>query len=937
MKNIILKLLLVFAALPLLAQTQVKGVVVDGITSESIPDVTISLEGTTAFTQTNGLGVFILNENLPLGDQILVLAKNGFVTQRMPIIINEGQTLDMAEISLSIDVVEEQRNISLITLNDNDLNGDDDDGSANVSGLLSAGRDVFASAASFDWSATFFRPRGLDNADGKVLINGVEMNKQFNGRPQWGNWGGLNDVQRNREFTQGLKANEYSFGGPGGVTNFVMRASQERKGGRVSYAAANRSYEGRIMGSYHTGLNEKGWAFSVLASRRFGDEGYIDGTLYDANSFYASVEKKINDKHSLNFTGFFTPNRRGRSTAITQEVFDLKGRRYNPNWGLQNGEQRNTRTREIEEPVIMLNHYWTLSDKTTINTNLAYQTGTIKNSRIDNGRLRNPAPNYYQLLPSFALQDENPSLYDFQTAYKLQQDFINDGQFDWMKVYESNFESSGAVALGNIIQQNDVIEDTQISANVILNSQITENVAINGNLSYRGLNSENYAEVEDLLGAQGFLDIDNFAVSESQDGQGGNIAQSDLRNPNRVVAVGDRYKYNYEIDASVVSGFAQAQFVYSKVDFYIGASFSSTAYQRNGLYENGNFLGKLSFGESEELSFSNGGLKAGATYKVTGRHLIDVNTAYFTRAPGIRSSFSNARQNNDVVFGLESESVQSIDASYIFRAPLFKARFTGFYTGFENGSDIAFFFTENGLGATSGAFVQEVLTNVGRRNIGAEIGLEAQVLPTLKLKAAASVGQYTYTNNPDIYYTSPNPGFESNVENGIGFVPGDGTVALEDLHVAGGPERAYQVGFEYRDPEFWNFGLTVNYFSNAYVDPSNLRRTGNFFIDSDSGLAFNDVDPVIAKNLLRQEEFDDYMLVNVTGGKSWRVDDYFIGFFATINNVLDQEYVTGGFEDSRRSNYRSQLEEQQRDTPVFGNRYFFGNGTTYYVNLYVRF
>ena len=94
---------------------------------------------------------------------------------------------------------------------------------------------------------------------------------------------------------------------------------------------------------------------------------------------------------------------------------------------------------------------------------------------------------------------------------------------------------------------------------------------------------------------------------------------------------------------------------------------------------------------------------------------------------------------------------------------------------------------------------------------------------------------------------------------------------------------------------------------------------------------------MIAKNLLRQEEFDDYMLVNVTGGKSWRVDDYFIGFFATINNVLDQEYVTGGFEDSRRSNYRSQLEEQQRDTPIFGNRYFFGNGTTYYVNLYVRF
>ncbi len=932
MKTIILILLFVFVTLNTLAQTQVKGVLIDGYADKVLPEVRVSLEASNVLKQTNALGAFTLNQDVPLGEQILILSKEGYVTKRIPIVINEGATLDMGKISLVIDEIEEQRSISLITLNDNDLNGDDDDGSANVSGLLSAGRDVFSSAASFDWSATFFRPRGLDNADGKVLINGVEMNKQFNGRPQWGNWGGLNDVQRNREFTQGLKANEYSFGGAGGVTNFVMRASQERKGGRVSYAAANRSYEGRIMGSYHTGLNEKGWAFSILASRRFGNQGFIEGTLYDANSFYASVEKKINDKHSLNFTGFYAPNRRGRSTAITQEVFDLKGRAYNPLWGFLNGEQRNTRVREIEEPVFMLNHYWKVSHRTTVNTNIAYQTGSIKNSRVDNGRLRNPAPDYYQLLPSFALQDENPTANDFQNAFLLQQDFLENGQFDWEKAYESNIEDAGPVALGNIILQNDVIDDTQFTANVIVNSQLSDNITFNGNVNYRGLSSENYAEVEDLLGAQGFLDIDNFAVSESQDGQSGTSAQSDIRNPNRVVTVGDRYKYNYKIDANVVSGFAQGQFVYNKVDFYVSTSFSNATYQRNGLFENGNFPGggerAGSFGLSEALSFSNGGVKAGLTYKATGRHLIDFNGAIFSRAPGIRSSFTNARQNNDVVFGFESENVQSADLSYIFRAPLFKARVTGFYTGFTNGTDIGFYFTENNLVDGNGAFVQEVVTNIERRNIGAEIGLEAQVLPTLKLKAAASIGQFTFQNNPDLYLTS------DDFEGRISF--GDGTTALEGLHVAGGPERAYQLGFEYRDPDFWNFSLTTNYYSNAYIDISNLARSANFLQDVD-GQVFNDFDQGVANELLRQEQFDDYFLVNITGGKSWRVDDYFIGFFATINNVLDQEYVTGGFEQSRRVNFRSSLEEAQRDNPLFGNRFFFGNGTTYYVNAYVRF
>ncbi len=934
MKQITLTLLLMFLAISARSQTQVKGTVVDAITSESLPDVTINIEGSSNETMTDGLGVFKLTGIDVIGDQILIVRKSGFLTKRLPVILQSGQTLDLATITLDIDVTTEMEDIGLISLSDNDLNsGDDDLGNFNVSGLLSAGRDVFLRAAAFDWSATFFRPRGLDNANGKVLINGIEMNKQFNGRPQWGNWGGLNDAQRNREFSMGLSPSEYNFGGLAGVTNIVMRASQERKGGRVSYAAANASYQGRIMGSYNSGLSADGWAYSILLARRFGDEGFQDGTLYDANSMYVSVEKKINDDHSLNFSSFYTPNRRGRATSITQEQFELKGRTYNPFWGYQDGEIRNTRIREIEEPVFMLNHYWNISESTTLNTNVGYQFGSIKSSRVDNGRLRNPAPNYYQLLPSYALQDPNPTAYDFLNAYALQQDFINDGQFDWNALYEAN----NAGGNSNIILQDDVIDDSQLSINMIVDSQITNEITINGNVSYRGLNSENYAQVNDLLGGEGFLDIDNFAVSESQDGQGGSLPQSDLRNPNRVVTEGDRYKYNYEIDANVISGFGQAQFSYSKVDFYLSGTLSNTTYQRNGLYENGFFPGNESFGLSEKLSFTNGGVKAGATYKITGRHLIDLNAGYYSTAPGIRNSFSNARQNNDVVIGLESEQVQSVDASYIFRSPIVKARLTGFYTGFENGSDIGFFFTQNAIGASSASFVQEVLTNVGRRNIGAEFGIEAQVLPTLKLKAAASVGQYTYTNNPDIYYTSTAPGFggDPDVQGGIQTF-GDGTTKIKDLHVAGGPERAYQIGFEYRDPEFWNFSLTTNYFSNSYLDFSNLRRTANFVQDVD-GQPFADYDPEIARDLLRQTQLDDYFLVNVTGGKSWRVGDYFVGFFATINNVLDETYITGGFEDSRRANYRSSLEEAQRETPVFGERLFFGRGTTYYVNAYVRF
>lgn len=954
MKYIIFRFLLAFAVLPAISQTSVRGTVIDRITSDKLPEVRVVLEGTSQSTQTDVAGAFVLNQNVPVGDQILTISKNGYVTRRFPVVLNEGKILDLGEITFDVDLAAEQRLNGLISLSDNDLNGDDDGiGGLNVSGLLSAGRDTFLSAAAFDWSATFFRPRGLDNANGKILINGIEMNKQFNGRPQWGNWGGLNDAQRNREFTPGLSANEYSFGGLGGTTNINMRASQYRKGGRVSYATANRSYEGRIMGSYSSGLRSGGWAFTFLASRRFGNEGFVEGTLYDSNSIFAAVEKKINDTHSINVTSFFTPNRRGRSTALTQEIFNLKGRQYNPFWGYQNGEKRNTRIREIEEPVFLLNHYWTVSDKTAINTNIGYQTGTIKNSRIGNngttlvesngqqffaGGARNPSPDYYQLLPSFFLQDANPTSGDFQNAFLAQQEFVNDGQFDWNRLYEGNatLRDQGRNAL--YVIQNDVIEDTQLSANIILNTAITDNITMNANVSYRGLSSENYAEISDLLGATGYLDIDSFTEAESGDASGDistDNAQSDVRNPIRIVGEGDRYKYNYEIDAAVVSAFAQAQFKYNKVDFYIGGTITQTNYQRNGLFENGNFQnvdGSVgSFGNSEKLDFSTGGIKGGFTYKVTGRHLIDVNAGYYTNAPTIRNSFVNARQNNEIVEGLESEQIQSIDASYIFRSPIVKGRLTGYYTGFEKGTDIGFYFTEDvgGLGNDGDAFVQEVLTNVERRNMGIELGVEAQILPTFKLKASASVGQYTYTNNPNLYLRS------DDFDGALSF--GDGTTSLKDVHVAGGPEKAFQLGFEYRDPNFWNIGMTTNYFSNAYIDVSNLARSANFVTDAD-GLPINDFDQGVARGLLKQQEFNDYILVNIIGGKSWRVHNYFLGFFATINNVLDEEYVTGGFEQSRNATFRNVRDDKARDNgPVFGPRFFFGNGTTYYVNFYVRF
>jgi hypothetical protein len=64
-------------------------------------------------------------------------------------------------------------------------------------------------AAAFNWGQARFRVRGLDSEHATMMINGVVMNKIYDGRPQWGEWGGLNDALRNQEFTLGTAPGLY--------------------------------------------------------------------------------------------------------------------------------------------------------------------------------------------------------------------------------------------------------------------------------------------------------------------------------------------------------------------------------------------------------------------------------------------------------------------------------------------------------------------------------------------------------------------------------------------------------------------------------------------------------------------------------------------------------------------------------------------------------
>tara|TARA_R110002049_G_scaffold90686_2_gene227130 strand:+ start:51128 stop:53947 length:2820 start_codon:yes stop_codon:yes gene_type:complete len=918
-------------------QTIINGSVKDEATFEPLPDVTVAIEKTLFTIQTDAMGAFTFSENVPLGEQVLRISKAGYITKRYPVVVSEGTVVDISDMTLAVDV-SKSAELYTITLTDDELD-DDMGGADNISGLLQSSLDVFQRTAAFEFSSSFFRLRGLDSDNGSVLINGVEMNKLYNGRPQWSNWGGLNDVMRNQELTSGLMPSNFNFGGVLGTANINTRASEYRAGGRVTYSSSNRSYTNRLMASYASGLLKNNWAYTLSLGRRWGNQGYQDATLYDSNSFFLSVEKKINDKHSFNFTGMYAPNRRGKSSPNTQEVYDLKGITYNEYWGWQDGEKRNSRIKEVDEPILMLNHYWNLTNKTILNTNVAYQFGKMGNSRLDytgtdlvngfpEGGGANPSPNYYQKLPSY-FERQFPN--DLGFAYMAQQEFLNNGQINWNDLYEANIANTNRGGNAIYALYEDRVDDKQLTLNSILNTQFNTHVLFNAAINYKKLKSDNFAEVIDLFGASGYLDVDGFANDFVNNPD---AIQNDLLNPNRIANEGDIFKYHYNIHANIMHGYAQAQFKYNKMDFYVSGSVTNTQYQREGLFENGSFPEDGSFGKGNNVGFLGFGGKGGFTYKLSGKHIFDVNLGYISKAPSIQNTFSNSRENHNIVPNISEEKIASFDASYIYRTPVIRAKLTGYYTQIKDANEISFFFAD-GIGAINAFensgfnedanFIQEILQGIQKKHFGFEFGLEADVTTTLKLKGVASVGQYTYDNNPDLYLSS-----EDFTDIYIG------KSNLKNYKLAAGPHTAYSVGFEYRDPEYWWFGATANFFANTYIDVSPLTRSINFTTDAD-GLPFNDFDENLANDLLKQEKFDDYMVVNLTGGKSWKVGSSYIGFFASVNNLLDEVYKTGGFEQGRNANYRQLRDDNALNTPVFGSKYWYGRGTTYFVNLNYRF
>ena len=216
--------------------------------------------------------------------------------------------------------------------------------------------------------------------------------------------------------------------------------------------------------------------------------------------------------------------------------------------------------------------------------------------------------------------------------------------------------------------------------------------------------------------------------------------------------------------------------------------------------------------------------------------------------------------------------------------------------------------------------------------MGLELGLDVKATSTLSFQGLASVGEYTYRNNPDLYF-----GSNAVATNDSGFYY-LGKTNISDYKQGGTPQTAFSAGFRYNSPKYWWLGANWNYFDHSYLDPAAMVRTEDFVQNPVTGAPYNGLTESDLRRVLQQKQLPSAFFINANAGKSWVLGKYYLLLTASVNNVLNnKKYITGGFEQTRAASYPDFAADFNKQYPPFAPKYWYSQGRSYFINVQFRF
>ena len=788
--------------------------------------------------------------------------------------------------------------------------GEDDNVSQEVT-VLGMNSNAYASEVGYKWSPARFKFRAYNSKYNDIYINGNPANDAERGEFRYSLVGGLNNQTRGVEASLPFEDNIFAMTSLGGSNNYNFRPSAMPAGHRLSVAGANRNYIFRGMYNYSSGYNAKGWAWSMGLTYRYAGEGYVEGTFYNALSYYLGVEKMFNPQHSLSLVTWGNPTERGAQAASTDEMYWLANDRfYNPNWGYQNGKKRNSRIIHDWAPSALLTWDWNIDHTAKLTTTLFGKYAMYSSSRLNYNNSTNPTPDYYSLMPSYNYNVWDPTDTDNRTASGLEAwqasyDYLSaskaNRQINWDQLYFSNKAVSAQG--GDAMYYLQAYHDDQLTVSLAssLNKQLSKTQKLNAGFNLSTNKGMHYQTMEDLLGASTFHNVNTYVVGTylSSDMQ----AMYDADHPNKEIKVGDRFAYDYNIFVNRMNLWATYAENFGPLHYFLSGRIGGETLQREGLMRNGLALNN-SLGKSKTASFLDGGGKFGAMLNMGKGVTFLGGIGYEKKAPVARSAFAAPQMNNDFVRDLRNEDVFSSELGLQLETSWVHANLNAYYSRLGHVAEYSMYYDDS-----QNSFSYVSINGIKKVYYGLELGLNFKVSSTFNIKALGALTEAKYINDADVAYVKSQDGKSYN-----------DVVLSRGMHEGCTPLSAASIDLNYHSGG-WFIDLIGNYYDRIYLyyTPVTRYASENLLRDDLGNDSYNRYD---------QAKGDGGFMLDASIGRSIYLKRGSLSINLMLTNILNNtKIVTGGMEQNRKDRKNVNDEDMRAYKFQKSPKKFYANGT----------
>ena len=692
---LLLAIALVFSTAAM-AQSTVTGTITDSETSTPLPGVNVIEKGTTNGVSTDFDGNFSLKTTS--SDTVIVISYIGFLSQEISIsgdtnlgnVILEASTFGLDEVSIIASVAIDRKTpvaVSTVRADEIELKL----GAQEFPEILKSTPGIYATKAGGGFGDGRVNVRGFSSVNVAVLINGIPINDMENGRVFWSNWAGLGGVTSQMQVQRGLGASKLAVPSIGGTINIITKSTDAEAGGYVFAEAGNDNFRKYGL-MYSTGLMENGYAATVAVDKTDGD-GYTDGLEFTSISYFMNVSRRFNDSHKLAFSIFGAKQRHGQRQnrhLIATYRNSERGIKYNSDWGYKQGQVTHVEDNFYHKPQMSLNHYWSISDRTSLSTSAYAGFGSGGGGGTAGEGKFGPTSDYH--------------IGEF-------------GPIDLDRIVDENI-ANGANGSTSVLRasRNDHRWYGVLST---LKTDLSDNLVLVAGLDWRDYTGIHFREITDLLGGQ------YFAVDD------------DANNPNATIGVGDKFSYHNDGKVGWLGAFGQLEYSRDKLDAFVSLSASNTSYKRIDYF---NYLDSDDLQETDRYNFGGYSIKGGLNYNLDDKHTLFANLGYFEKAAGFDAVFLNF-DNEHINEDAESQKITSYELGYKLRSEKFAANVNVYSTTWKDRT------LTRSFQQPDGTFLAANILGINARHNGIEIDFSWKPSDKVTFTGMASFGDWKWLNN----------------------------------------------------------------------------------------------------------------------------------------------------------------------------------------------